>query len=248
MNTKIFLLSILLFGFSFISYGQIDESTTDLEKDKNTNEDFRKLRIGVYGDASFAWMKPDMDIENEIQYESNGTRIVAGWGLFLDWNFTENYTFSTGFRLGGSGGNLKYLDSISGFSGTVHRKYILKYIEIPLDLKLKTNQIGYFTYFFQIGLRPGFRLSASAIDKYDGTNLPNKTFDISGKDETSFLQFGFNAGIGAEYQISKSFSAFVSLNYRNGMIDVLKGSNSKDTSLKENAFVNSVALSAGFLF
>jgi hypothetical protein len=38
--------------------------------------------------------------------------------------------------------------------------YTLQYIEIPITMKLKTNEIGSLTYYVQIGVEPGWNLSA----------------------------------------------------------------------------------------
>lgn len=253
MKTKKLFLSIFLLSVSLIGFSQETDNQSDNTAKKSPEPVFKPFRIGIYGDAALSWMTPKMDEVTDIKYTSGGLRAVAGWGLFFDLNFTENYTFSSGFRLGGTSGRLTFKDSInidnlSPTTGTIYRIYSLRYLEIPLDLKLKTNQIGYFTYFFQIGLRPGFRLEAQATDKFDGTSLPNRTLDISGKDQTSFLQLGFNVGVGAEYQISKSFSAFASISYRNGLIDVLRSDNLMNPAINENAYISNVALTTGFIF
>lgn len=249
MKLKYLLLAAIFLNITLITFAQEDDVASDATAPKSDiGNDFKPFRIGIFGDADISWMAPKMDLNSAVKYTSDGSRIVAGWGLFVDWNFTENYSFSTGFRFGGSGGKLKFLDKVDTNQATIYRKYDLRYLDIPLNLKLKTNQIGYFTYFFQIGISPGFRLSAEATDKFEGTSLPNRTVDLKSKTETSFLQLGFNVGIGSEYQVSKTFSAFALLGYRNGLIDALTATNGIDPNLKENAYIRKIALSAGFLF
>ncbi len=248
MKTKLILIALLLFVIQASIVAQ-DEPTDKMNRPpKPKTQEFKAFRIGVFGETSISWMKPKMDLSHSVQYQADGSRLVAGWGLLFDINFTENYTLSTGFRLGGTGGKLSYLDSVGTTTATIHRKYELKYVEIPINLKLKTNQIGYLTYFFQIGLRPGMRLSAYVDDKFDNSNLPVRYTEFDNKKETAFFQLGFNVGVGAEYQISKSFSAFTSLSYRDGLLDVLSGTSHYDPTLNENAFINQVALTVGFLF
>ena len=249
---KYSLLVIFLLLISY-SYSQTnDSSSTSQTNTGNTVEpasEFRPFRIGVYGDLGASWMVPKNDY-----YIKNGSKISAGWGLLFDWNFTENYTFSSGFYLGNFGGKLKYnhkLPDANNVIGLMERKYNIKYLDIPLNLKLKTNQIGYFTYFFQIGINNGFRLSATADDIFTSTTDPKESYakdkiDIIGS--TSLYRLSFNVGAGAEYQISKSFSAFAYLGYNNGLLNSLSGQNSVDPNVKENAIINKLSLTAGFLF
>ncbi|MBN2747754.1 MAG: PorT family protein [Bacteroidales bacterium] len=248
MKTKLILITLLLFVIQAPIFAQDAPTDKMNHPPKPKKQEFKTFRIGVFGETAISWMKPKMDLNHKVQYEADGSRLVAGWGLLFDVNFTENYTLSTGFRLGGTGGKLTYLDSLGTTAAKLHRKYELRYVDVPIELKLKTNQIGYFTYFFQIGLRPGMRLAAYVDDKFDYSNKDDNYSEFDNKKESAFFQLGFNVGLGAEYQISKSFSAFVGLNYRDGLIDVLSGTNAFDPTLNENAFINQVALTAGFLF
>ena len=43
----------------------------------------------------------------------------------------------------------------------------LKYLEIPLTLRLRTNEIGYITYWVQVGVGLGFNIKARATDEID---------------------------------------------------------------------------------
>jgi len=218
---------------------------------KTTNDDFRRFRIVVFGNTGLSWMSP-----KNKEYTKKGPRFVAGWGLMLDWNFTETYTFSSGFSIGGYGGNLQFghtrkLNDTIPVNGVMDRKYKIKYLTIPLNLKLKTNQIGYFTYFFQIGLNNHFRLSAYADDEFTSSTADKSSYsedDVDIISNTTLYGLSFIVGAGAEYQISKSLSAFGSLTYDNGMLNALTGTNTLDPSVKENAIVNRFALTVGFLF
>lgn len=248
MQIKYFISVLLLLSLVVSGMAQDDATDEPIAKAPKKSQDFKTFRIGVVGESSISWMKPTMDVEHAIQYESDGSRLVAGWGLVFDYNFTENYTLSTGFRFGGQGGKFVYEDSIDNKRTSVDRIYKMKYLEIPLDLKLKTNQIGYFTYFFQIGLRPGFRMEAIAEDEYRSNDPENKSVDLVEADESQLFHLGFNVGLGAEYQISKSFSAFAGLSYRSGMTDILDGESGLDPNLHESARLRGISLSAGFIF
>lgn len=244
---------ILMFGVVEFTNAQTDSTTiktTSAEADNYIPETtFRAYRLGIYGSIGSSWMKP-----KTTDYESQGSRFAYTYGLIIDYNFTENYTFSTGVSFNSLGGNISYKDSaiVSGSNkvvGTLNRAYRLNYIEIPTLLKLKTNQMGYFTFFAQLGLRHNFRVSSFGDDNFE-YDSPVKTLtaeDQDMKDYTSFYRLSFSFSAGAEYAISQSLSAYASIGYDNGLTNVLSNNNSI-TGQKESAFIKKFALTAGFLF
>ncbi len=254
-------LSFLLFMIALISTSQMfaQEDSTKVGAQSNVpapttkKTDFQKFKLGVYGDLGLSWLKP-----KSKEYESQGARFSYNYGLVVDINFTENYTFSTGLNINSFGGQLKYSDSIklntSDTVGKVNRKYRIDYIEIPLFLKLKTNQMGYFTPFIQLGLRNDFRLSAFSDDEFKyGSNLETSApseEDVEIVDETAFYTLSFSVGIGTEYAISRSFSAYAILSYDNGLTSAINGENYLEDGslLKQSAMFKKIGLTIGFLF
>src|SRR5712671_6072570 len=118
-----------------------------------------KFRFGFKVAPSLAWLKPDVK-----GFSSNGSKIGFIYGIMMDYNFAKNYAFSTGLEVSYRGGKIKYDYSFSS-GNTVHTysgddTYNLKYIELPLTIKMKTNEIGYITYYGQFGFQPGFKISA----------------------------------------------------------------------------------------
>ena len=86
--------------------------------------------------------------------------------LILDLTFNKyfapNYSFSTGISLLNAGGRLVSTDTtvmeFTNFNSTVLPGnpviYKIQYLSIPVGLKLQTNQIGYLTFFTDLGLDP----------------------------------------------------------------------------------------------
>jgi hypothetical protein len=96
--------------------------------------------------------------------------------------------------------------------------YRLNYVEIPLSLKLMTNQIGYITYFGQFGLQGGINIRSRAdITTLNGTN--NKVKEDFGADVTPG-NFSLLVGAGLEYNITGETSLLAGLQFANGFIDV----------------------------
>ncbi|PIY03743.1 MAG: hypothetical protein COZ21_08445, partial [Bacteroidetes bacterium CG_4_10_14_3_um_filter_31_20] len=133
---------------------------------------------GLYLSPVISWLKPDTK-----NITSDGSRFGFGFGIPVDFNFSKNFAFSTGIAYTNLGGSLKYLDSIPKFEAdTIYSlvkntvvKYKTSFIEIPLSLKGKTNEIGYITYFLKAGISPQFRFKAkgdiSSINPGDNLDI-----------------------------------------------------------------------------
>ncbi len=253
MKSKIILLSLVI---SVLAISTLSAQTDTTKKSSNAvasenfipKSEFRTVRLGIYGGLGVSWMKP-----KTVGYTSEGSRIAYSYGLLVDYNFTENYTFTSGISYSSLGGKLLYNDSAIVTQnlytqGTTSRSYRINYLEIPTLLKLKTNQMGYFTYFAQIGLRHGFRLNSIGTDEFKFTNGSKEPVtDINIVDNVSFYRMSFNIGLGAEYAISQTFSAFTFLEFDNGLTNALTNPN-KSKENKEQAFLKKFGLTVGFLF
>src|SRR5580765_1493502 len=98
----------------------------------------------------------------DASIKKNGSYIGFCYGLLMDVKIPKNYAFSTGLIISYDGGKLNYLDSVkfntlpnTTYPPGTDVEYRLQYVEIPVSIKLMTNQIGYITYFGQFGLNAG---------------------------------------------------------------------------------------------
>ena len=251
------LISIFFISLFFTSntYSQSDttKSTTSTIESENyvPKSEFRTFRMGIYAGLGFSWMKPKTK-----DYTSQGSVFAYHYGLITDYNFTENYTLSTGFAISSYGGKLTYKDSCNlndtvPVEGMYNRTYSISSFEIPIMIKMKTNQMGYFTYFAQLGIRNYLRLGSTYDETFayddNGATKTIITDDYENSEEMSFYNMAFSFGLGAEYAISKSFSAFGYVSYNNGLINVMDRTNTYSSN-KENAVIRNFTLTAGFLF
>ncbi len=196
------------------------------------------LRFTVFVDPKFAWMKSDL---NSI--DNDGSKFGVNIGLNVDKFFAKNYAIMTGISIDNTGGNLKFdnaktLQTGSGdedlpAGSTIH--YKLQYIDIPLGLKLKTNEIGYWTFFTHLGLNGGINIKATA--EVDDFTLQNENIS----DEIRLFNLGYYIGAGAEYSIGGNAAIVAGLTYTNGFIDITDGNDSKVT-------LGNIAIRIGVLF
>lgn len=206
----------------------------------------KKVRIGLELAPSFSWFKSDYEkVENDALKLSNRV------GVVFDYNFFDNYFLSTGIFMSWQKGDLRYTDSninfdiddeIMTFNTTeeaVVLKYALKYIEIPIGLKLKTNEIGYMTYFARFGLNTAFNISA--IGDANQQSVENADFSK----EVNFINIGYHVGGGMEYSLSSNFIFTGGLTFQQGFIDVTTNT---DGRVKDKTIMNQVRLILGVLF
>jgi hypothetical protein len=121
----------------------------------------------------------------------------------------------------------------------------LKYLEIPLTLKLRTNEIGYITYWAQVGVGLGFNIKAKGDDEIDHKKIDVSTnetsvwedagarvVDLTGDNaikendiskDINLFRTSLIVGGGIEYNLSGDASLVAGVVFNNGFNNVLKG-------------------------
>ncbi|NPA35080.1 MAG: PorT family protein [Chlorobi bacterium] len=207
----------------------------------------QNFRFGINGDVLLSWLVSDDD-----GVESKGMAPGFSYGLWAEYFFASNYGFTSGLRVSHMGGFITYNndgfyirlkeDTVIALPGTGLR-YSLQYVEIPLSLKFKTNEIGYFTYFGQFGFISGILWRAKArTDNIPGFEEYKRIYDMN------FFNASLLVGLGLEYNLAGNTSLLVRLSYVGGFTDITK--HKRILEDKDNAAVriNSVRLAIGFLF
>lgn len=174
------------------------------------------LKLGIFVDPVVSWIKADVD---EIVREK--ARIGLDVGLTADYFFAENYAFSSGMSLFMTGGTLGYKNGIKlrtkdGEDGTVpaggHVLYKVRYLKIPLGIKLKTHRIGRFVYYADLGMDPMIKITARA----DYASFS----DVRIGKEIKNFNMGFHIGGGIKYPLGGNASAVFGLKYMNAFADM----------------------------
>jgi opacity protein-like surface antigen len=209
------------------------------------------FHFGLKAVPNLGWIKTD-----DTDTKSDGSKFGFAYGLVTEFRFAENYAFATGievaYRNAKTKSNLSSVDTATALTTTVNDASSLKiqYLEIPLTLKLKTNEIGYFRYYLQIGVAPGFKLRARA-DRKTVTQITNAAGTIDGssteeqdnldiKGDINNLNMSMIIAGGVEYNISGNTNLLLGLVFNNGFSDIADGD--------FNAKSNYLGLSIGILF
>jgi hypothetical protein len=186
-----------------------------------------KFRFGIGGNTGYAWLKP-----TSKGMTSGDGQAGFGYGLMFDYNLSDNYAISTGLDINYRGGSLVFDGNLIS-SDTSHKilagatKINLQYLEIPLQLKMKTKAIGYFTYFAAFGGSLGFALSRTgSYALYQGKPVTPSINNISIADDkldkyTNPVAVSLIINIGTEYNISGKTSLVGSLFFNNSFVDIL---------------------------
>jgi len=183
------------------------------------NEKF--FRFGLHGNTGLSWMKPDQD---SLEYQ--GMKLGFGYGFIGELTIADNFSFATGFDVNYMGGKLQKLgvnqiyppDTTPVFS-KLTSSYRFQYLDIPLTLKMKTNEINYITYFARIGGSIGICLNAKADQEYSplsGSQMLSLN-DQDLKDEKNFFRANFLIGGGLEYSLGGTTSVLAELSFVNGL-------------------------------
>lgn len=197
----------------------------------------KSFKIGIKLSPSMGYMKTDVG-----DIATNGRPLRFGYGLIFDRMFSENYALGFGLNMIEFGGHAEYtrLYSESGSTPTVQyvkRDYSkLKYVEMPLTLKLRTAMIGKMIYWGQFGVGLGYLFSGYAdeevTDLYEQLEPANGgAFTPASKkvsvDDKLDIQSNLNPirasmiiAAGAEYPISGSTFLSYGITYNGGLLSM----------------------------
>jgi hypothetical protein len=188
------------------------------------NAQYAPFYFGLKASPLINWMKPDAD-----NYSGNGAKAGFAWGFIAERNFTENHSLGSGFNMLFNGGKLKFPTTIDGVSGTMNRNYFIKYIEIPLTLKMRTNSINGIRYFGRIGLGSAFKISSKSIDEFTSITGTTTTSQKKNYDNVSVARESLIIGMGGEFELKEGPKLGVELSFNNGFTNILTEPNEKAT-------------------
>lgn len=204
----------------------------------------KPFQFGFKAGPNIGWFNTSAD-----NYKNIGTNFGGSWGFVADFFIMENYSFTTGFDVLYLNGTMSYPDISAKLSvvhidtmsvlmyeiGVQQRNYRTKYIKLPLIFTMKTNKIKKLRYYGQIGFGLSFLLTAKANDEF----TPNSGGDVESEstniyDELSFTRESLILGAGIEIPLQGSTYFRIGLTYDNAFVNIIKGYNNVDNSVKNN--------------
>lgn len=205
----------------------------DIER-VDTRVTVNRIRFGAYVAPNISWMRPTATRSDNSAYdvEKGGSKAGFTYGLMAEYYFARNYAFVTGLQVNSTGGkiNATRVDQMTkpGFSQVQKADfdYRLQYLEIPIALKLRTDDISGFRFFGQLGLNVGFNIGkkASFDVTYFNKDGDDQTHEVSdekvkltgGLGTIAPVMLAMSLGAGAEYPLTHKLTAYAGLFFNNG--------------------------------
>jgi len=187
-------------------------------KAQDTTKPFNfSVRVG----PNVNWFKSNSDA-----VKGDGLSLGFTWGALFEFPLKDNFSYVGGFNIHFAGGKIDYMGLNQTIPVIVDEKYTLKYLELPVIIKLRTNEVDGVLYYGQVGLGTSFRLSSRVERSFilpPNSSSPNfESQALSSDNLTSFIRESLIIGIGAQYSLQKNLKLFGGLNFNNGFTDILK--------------------------
>jgi hypothetical protein len=198
-----------------------------------------KVRLGAHIDPVFTWFSP-----RSSQIEKDGARLGYNGGLIVEYYFQPNYALVTGLNLTQLGGNLLYLEEVDLTTGEGDHVVLpphtsvafnVNYLTIPMALKLRSNEIGYLTYFAELGFSPEVNIGSRATSTGGALDKDNVSKEINAFNVSFFFGGGIEKNIGGQTSLTGGIF------FNNGFGDILSADDHK-------AALNFVNIRLGIMF
>ena len=217
----------------------------------------KDLRIGFKIEPNISWFHP---VENGVK--TDGSKVGINYGLMLDYEFADNYIFSTGLQVSHVGGKLSYTGNIwsdkkvgyitadkDSSINTANYNIGIQYVEIPFTIKLKSSNKGKMDYWANFGGFLAVPVKARA-DVSTNFSVGGGVASYSKENDNVISQIqpvtiGMQIGGGVEIPISDKNVLVAGLVFNNGFIDVTKNGNWGGDG---RVNLNSMALKLGIFF
>lgn len=192
----------------------------------STSAQYKPFQLGFKASPTIGWLNA-----NDAGLKSQGTSFGFNGGFIAEIKFTENYMFLTGINYDYSQGKVSYqgihetLDTLSFFYNhicDINQIIKFQYIELPLSIKLKTNEFGNVSIFGHMGLNTAFCFNAKS-DKTLTLNEEVKKIEKEDvKNNFTLLKESLILGVGTEIGIDNSSFLSIGINFNTALNNIAK--------------------------
>lgn len=206
---------------------------------QSTNDSRTPFRFGVHASPAISY------IASSNPTASTGAKVKFGFGLITEFNFAENYSFSTGVDYIFRGGELTVTDpdfliaDDPNYEGPIKTDYRSGFVHIPVMLKMRTRAFGYYTYFADFG--GSINISTDEEVSFSPTeeSLAESYIRAAGA--------MFSVGLGGEYDLGGQTALLVGIYYNRSLLDNLNPN--APGSITDNSYrFDYINLKLGVLF
>jgi opacity protein-like surface antigen len=178
------------------------------------------VRFGIKLAPNMAWLRSDSK-----GIDGDGSVVGYTFGLLTEFPVGQNgnYRFATGVFLNNIGGKTK--SSFSSTDAGVTSSFTtssttnLRYVELPLTIKMMTSEIGLIRYYGQLGVSTALNVRAKSdyetTTTVGGTSTTVSDTKLDVQDDINAFKASLVVGAGLEYNLSGSTSLLAGITYNN---------------------------------
>ncbi|MEM1408262.1 MAG: porin family protein [Bacteroidota bacterium] len=158
---------------------------------------------------------------DSLNLDTDGTGLRMALGPIIDYQIKDNYYFSSGLLFVSKRVGVE-ATRVDG-SGLPNREtYSLQYLQVPISLKLFTNEVSIDKkFYFQMGTTMEFAIDEKSTEDENFLIEDFALFDAS-------LLLGF----GLEYRLGVNTTVFGGFSYHRGLFNVVSDQVALDTDLR----------------
>ncbi|QKG79252.1 porin family protein [Tenuifilum thalassicum] len=199
----------------------------------------QKYSFGIFADPQVSWFTSDTK-----KYDPNGAVSGFNIGFSSERFFAQRYSFLSGLSINNLGGNIRFtqstytlktVDSTYTIEVGKNIKYKSQYLTLPLGFKFRTNQIGYTTFFANLGISGSLRIRS---------HVWSTDYQVDRETTKTDVAWGFASyfiGVGGEYSLGGESALQFGIIWTDGLTSILEYPASTITS-------QSLSLKIGVIF
>lgn len=182
------------------------------------------FKLGLRFAPNIAMNSVEDKLTDNVDFSNDGVAVRYSAGVIGDFFFAENYAFSTGFWFTVKRSGVKANRTDTTIGGTHHVVSNLQYVQLPISLKMYTNEIADdIKMYFQVGSTFGIKTGEKQT-KFDpkvgatGNNVP----EIKKPDNPngySSLELGLLLAAGAELRMGENTSLFGGISFNRELVN-----------------------------
>lgn len=187
---------------------------------------YKPFQLGFKVSPTISWLNA-----NDSGLKGEGTSIGFNGGFVAEFNFTENYMIMTGINYNYAKGKISYQklvqenDTLSPLHNQIcdiSQTINFQYIEIPIALKLRTNEFGKVRFYGLMGINSAFCFNAKSDKTISYENDSKKIERENVKDDFTLMKESLLLGIGTELRVDQSSFLSIGVNFNTALNNIAK--------------------------
>lgn len=170
----------------------------------------KKVELGFTASPNIAWFSVN---NSNVVVSNEGIRPGFSYGVLGDFELAPNYYFGTAFTFTSINGKVKYPGSVSDATRT--DDYRLKYLEVPVTLKLKSKASELGRFYGQFGFGTAMRVGTKGSSEEKRLGQAPTEIQPTHLDHLNRFRLSVIVGAGAEWNVNNDFRVLTGLTYNN---------------------------------